>query len=50
MYNLKYDIKDPIIEIGNRIMDIENILVVAKGSGFRGEMEWEAVVSRSKLL
>ena len=49
MYNLKYDTKDPIIKIGNRIMHIENI-VVAKGSGFSGEMEWEVVVSRSKLL
>ena len=50
MCNIKYDTKDPITEIGNRIMDIENRLVVAKGSGLRGEMEWEVVVSRSKLL
>ena len=50
MCNIKYDTKDPVIEIGNRIMDIENRLVFANGGGFRGEMEWEVVVSRSNLL
>ena len=32
------------------IMDIENTPVVAKGEGFGGGMEWEAGVSRYKLL
>ena len=31
-------------------MDIENILVVAKGEGTGGGMEWEVGVSRCKLL
>jgi len=43
MCNLKYDTKDPVTETGNRIMHIENRLVVAKGSGFRREMEWAEV-------
>ena len=34
----------------NRITDVENRLVVAKGEGFEGGMEWEAGVSRCKLL
>ena len=34
----------------NRIMDIENRLVVAKGEGVGGGMEWEAGVSRCKPL
>ena len=34
----------------NRIMDIENRLVVAKGVGVGGGMEWEVGVSRCKLL
>jgi len=33
----------------NKIMDIENRLVVAKG-GVGGRMEWEVEVSRCKLL
>ena len=31
-------------------MDIENRLVVAKGEGIGGGMEWEAGVSRCNLL
>ena len=31
-------------------MDIENRLVVTKGEGVGGGMEWEAGVSRCKLL
>ena len=31
-------------------MDIENRLVVAKGNGVGGRMEWEVGVSRCKLL
>ena len=31
-------------------MDIENRLVVAKGEGIKGGMEWEVGVSRCKLL
>ena len=34
----------------NRITDVENKLVVAKGEGVGGGMEWEAGVSRRKLL
>ena len=34
----------------HRIMDIENRMVVAKGEGVGGGMEWEAGVSRCKLL
>ena len=35
---------------GNRIMDIENRLVVAIGKGIEGGMQWEAAVSRYRLL
>ena len=31
-------------------MDIENRLVVAKGEGVQGKLEWEVGVSRYKLL
>ena len=34
----------------NRITDIENRPVVAKGEGVGGGMEWEVGVSRHKLL
>ena len=34
----------------DRIMDIENRLLVAKGEGVRRGMEWETGVSRCKLL
>ena len=34
----------------NRLTDIENRLVVAKGEGVRGEMNWEFGISRCKLL
>ena len=34
----------------NRITNIENRLVVVKGEGVRGGMEWEFGVSRCKLL
>ena len=47
MCNIKYDTKDPVIEIGNRIMDIENRLFprggMRKGWGRMG-------VSRCKIL
>ena len=48
--DLKYDTNETIYEIKNRIMDIENRLMVAKGEGVGGEMESEAAVSRCKLL
>ena len=35
---------------GNRIIDIENRLVVARGKGIEGGMQWEAAVSRYRLL
>ena len=35
---------------GNRIMDIENRLGVAKGERVEGGIEWEVWVSRCKLL
>ena len=50
MWNLKYDTNEPIYENRNGIMDIENRLVVAKGEGVGGGMEWEVRVSRCKLL
>ena len=31
-------------------MDMENRLVVAKGEGIGGRMEWEVEISRRKLL
>ena len=34
----------------NRLWDIENRLMVAKGEGCGGEMDWEFGISRSKLL
>ena len=34
----------------NRLMDIENRLVVAKGEGVGRGMEWEFGISRCKLL
>ena len=40
MYNLKYDTNEPTYET-DRITDIENRLVVAKGEGAGGGMEWE---------
>ena len=33
----------------NRVTDIENRLIVAKGEGVGGRMEWEIGVSRGKL-
>ena len=47
MWNLKYDTNEPIYETETD-SDIENRFVVAKGVG--GGMEWEAGVSRCKLL
>ena len=35
MWNLKYDTNEPIYENRNRIRDIENRLLVAKGEGGR---------------
>lgn len=34
----------------NRLIDTENILVVATGEGSGSEMDWEFGVSRCKLL
>ena len=34
----------------NRLTDVENRLVVAKGEGVEGGMEWEVGISRCKLL
>ena len=34
----------------NRLTDLENRLVVAKGEGVEGRMDWEFGVSRYKLL
>ena len=50
MWNLKYDTNEPIYETETTLMDIENRLVVAKGEGVGGGMEWEVAVSRCKLL
>ena len=64
MWNLKYDTIEPIYEtegrstpkVGlfkctrNRLTDIENRLVVAKGQEVGGGMEWEVGISRCKLL
>ena len=51
MWNLKSDTNDPIYK-RNRLTDIENRLVVAKGGGGGGGRgtEWEFEVSRCKLL
>ena len=49
MWNLKYDTNEPIYET-ETVTDIENRLVVAKGEGVGGRMEWEVEVSRCKLL
>ena len=38
------------LQNSNRLTDIENRLVVAKGEGRRGGMEWEFGVHRCKLL
>ena len=48
MWNLN-DTNEPIYETES-LMDIENRLVVAKGEGFGGGMEWEVGASRCKLL
>ena len=47
MWNLKYDTNELIYETER---DSENRLVVAKGEGVWGGMEWEFGVSRCKLL
>ena len=49
MWNLKYDANEPIYET-ETLTDVENKLVVAKGEGVGGRMEWEAGVRRCKLL
>ena len=48
MWNLN-DTNEPIYET-ERLMDIENRLVVAKGEGFGGGMEWEVGIGRCKLI
>ena len=49
MWNLQYDTNEPIYET-NKIMDVENRLVVVKGEEAGQGMEWEVRVSRFKLL
>ena len=49
MWNLKYDTNELIYKI-NRLTDIENGLVVAKGKGDGGGLDWEFGISRCKLL
>ena len=49
MWNLKYDINEPIYETEAE-SQTENRLVVAKGEEVGGGMEWEVGVSRCKLL
>ena len=39
-----------ILRNRNRLTDIENILVVAKGEGNGGGKDWEVGISRCKLL
>ena len=48
MWNLKYE--GTYLWNRNRNKDIENRLVIAKGEGVGGGMEWEVGVSRGKLL
>ena len=49
MWNLKYDTNEPIYK-AERDSDIENRLVVAKGVGGGGGMDFKFGVSRCKLL
>lgn len=49
MWNLRYDTDRPVCET-NRITDIENCLVVAKGEGVGRGLECEVGVSKYKLL
>ena len=49
MWNLKYDTNEHIHET-ETITDIEKSLLVAKGEGAGGGMEWEFGVSRCELL
>ena len=50
MWNLKYHTNQRYLRNKNRLIDIENRLVVAKGGGGRGGKEWEFGISRGKLL
>ena len=50
MLNLKYDTSEPCLWNRKRITDIENTMVVAKGEGVGGEMEWKFGVTISKAL
>ena len=47
MWNLKYDTNELIYETDSQT---ENRLVVAKGKGDEGGMDWEFGVSRCKLV
>ena len=47
MWNLNYDTN---LQNRNRIRDIEDRFVSAKGQGVRGGVDWESGVSRWKLL
>ena len=49
VWNLKCDTNELIHET-NRLTDVENRLVVAKGEGGEREMDWEFEISRCKLL
>ena len=46
--NLKYGTNEPMY--GNRLTDMENRLVVAKGEWRGSGMDWEFGVNRCKLL
>ena len=48
MWNLKYGTCEPIYK-RNRLIDIENRLVVAKGEWGESGMDWEFGVSQCKL-
>ena len=49
MWNLKYDTYEQIYKT-NRLTDIENSPVVAKGEEGGGGMDWEFGISRCKLV
>ena len=50
MWNLKYDTKWTYLQSRNRLTDIENRVVVAKGECVGGGMGWDFGISICKLL
>ena len=50
MWSLKYGKNEPIYETETDSTDKENRLVVAKGEGVGGGMEWKVGISRWKPL